>query len=678
MLFAATDGPFPLKNIITMKKILIFLLLALTAQVGYASDDEDIGNGVNAIEEKRYDDAFKYFDGFVKEHPKNGVGYYFRSQAALGVNNKVQALSDINTALTSGRGFLKKQEIKKDEMLVQRGLVYLSMNDEKSAITDFSEALTVNPKNVNALVFRGKAYAEDKLLMLSDSDYTKALTIDVTNLQANLGMIQNLVVREDYQKAISRLTKLEELYPNNEDIHIYRGEAYQMMGRYNEAFDDVLSLISAKDDYNSTLPLLVARAIQCDTYSLPKISAKVASGEKLDLWLQARAKMYELMDRYDDAIADYNALEQELKDTYAPICVGRGDCQKHKGNYILAMKEYQKALDLEETPKAYAQIAIIKRNEGKLDSAMAFANKAVNSDPSNPEFYYIRGKIRESRRDSDQALRDYEMGLSIDKHDVRLLAARGMCELKRKQQQQARNDFDEISYLERVVKPCDNRKALALHFLGQENDASACIDKELAKFPTAANYYDAALLFAASKMDDKAVDALGKSFNAGFREFGALSYEPALKQLRKTSAYADLMQKWGISDNNQQASSTTGTGSDSTSQTNVKKGTDIPIIPCTVDGMKLTFTTNSDTAKVFSISLMDVQFLLKYGYMQRNDIVAPRGQKSDTRNLAAGSKVIIRAFKWGNKVLRDVEATIVADPQAPILITQGKLNEIDK
>ena len=51
MLFAATDGPFP-KNIITMKKILIFLLLALTAQVGYASDDEDIGNGVNAIEEK--------------------------------------------------------------------------------------------------------------------------------------------------------------------------------------------------------------------------------------------------------------------------------------------------------------------------------------------------------------------------------------------------------------------------------------------------------------------------------------------------------------------------------------------------------------------------------------------------------------------------------------------------
>ena len=66
--------------------------------------------------------------------------------------------------------------------------------------------------------------------------------------------------------------QLEELYPNNEDIHL-PGEAYQMMGRYNEGFDDVLSLISAKDDYNSTLPLLVARAAN-DTYSFLQISAE--------------------------------------------------------------------------------------------------------------------------------------------------------------------------------------------------------------------------------------------------------------------------------------------------------------------------------------------------------------------------------------------------------------------
>ena len=64
--------------------------------------------------------------------------------------------------------------------------------------------------------------------------------------------------------------------------------------------------------------------------------------------------------------------------------------------------------------------------------------------------------------------------------------------------------------------------------------------------------------------------------------------------------------------------------------------------------------------------------------MQRNDINGTRGQKSDTRNLAAGSKGLSGHSNGATRLLRDVVATIVADPAGSILITQGKLNEIDK
>ena len=74
----------------------------------------------------------------------------------------------------------------------------------------------------------------------------------------------------------------------------------------------------------------------------------MASGEKTGLVAAKPGQdSNELMDRYDDAIADYNALEQELKRHPRSHLHWDGDCQKHKGNYILAMKEYQKALDLE-------------------------------------------------------------------------------------------------------------------------------------------------------------------------------------------------------------------------------------------------------------------------------------------------------------------------------------------
>ena len=82
----------------------------------------------------------------------------------------------------------------------------------KSAITDFSEALTVNPKPECA--FRGKAYAEDKTADAVRPDYTKAPTTDADHfaLQSGNDSEPSGGEREDHQ-AISRLTKLEELYP---------------------------------------------------------------------------------------------------------------------------------------------------------------------------------------------------------------------------------------------------------------------------------------------------------------------------------------------------------------------------------------------------------------------------------------------------------------------------------
>ena len=71
--------------------------------------------------------------------------------------------------------------------------------------------------------------------------------------------------------------------------------------------------------------------------------------------------------------------------------------------------------------------------------------------------------------------------------------------------------------------------------------------------------------------------------------------------------------------------------------------------------------------------------LLKYGYMQKNDVVSQRDKdKLDIMGIEPGSEVVLRTFKWGNKTLRNVTATIVEDPLAPIVLTQGMLNEIDK
>ena len=650
--------------------LLLVLATLLVADLKAASANElEIGNGLVAIEEHRYDDAFKYFTNFLNDNSGNQVGLFYRSIAALGIGDKATALADINKAMNAKAGIMKKKEIKKDELLVQRGLVYLSMGQDNAAITDFSLALVVNPQNVNAYVSRGKAQALKKDLDASDNDYKQALALEETNLQANLGLAENMTSRSDYNGAIGLLSKLNTLYPKNNAIYTQRGDAYQIMGKYKEAFDDAMEQISFQEDYTKSMPLLSARAIQCDTYSLPKISQKVTSGENLDLWLQVRAHIYSQLDRYDEAIADYNKLEETLGEEFAPVCASRGNCYRSKGDYAKACEEYKKAIYLEENADAYANWSAVKYNEGKLDSALVLVNKAVNTDPTNATYYYLRGRIREAQKNSDQAQRDYEMGLQVDRKNSDLLYAHGSLLAERKKN--GANDFQNICDNEKLPLPAHNRKPLALHQQGRNTEAVEWQNKVLAKFPTAANYYDAGLLYASMDMQPKAVEMLDKAFNQGFSDFGKLKYERELKNLGTTPEYAALLKKWAVADakpNRKPASTKTDTTKN-----------DLPVIPCTVDGMMLTFTTNSDTAKIFTISIMDVQMLLKYGYMQKNDVVSQRDKdKLDIMGIEPGSEVVLRTFKWGNKTLRNVTATIVEDPLAPILLTQGMLNEIDK
>lgn len=655
-----------------MKKspfLLFCLMTMMPLQMQAAGNTElEIGNGLVAIEENRYDDAFKYFTNFLHDNNGNQVGLYYRSISALGKGDKATALSDINKAMTAKAGIMKKKEIKKDELLVQRGVVYLSMGQTKQAEEDFNQALTINPANVLAFVNRGKSRAQDKAYEASDEDYKKALSLEETNLQANLGLAENMMARNDYSSATNLLSKLNTLYPKNNAIYTLRGDAYQLQGKYKEAFDDAVEQIGFQEDYSKCMPLLSARAIQCDTYSLPKISRKISSGENLDLWLQVRAQIYEQLDRYDEAIADYNKLQEALGEEFAPITANRGNCQRLKGNYAEGCMESKRSIELEENAGAYANWGAIKFSEGKLDSALMLTNKAVNADPTNANLYYQRGRIREAQNNTDQAQRDYEMGLQVDHKNSNLLYAHGTLLTARKKDGAA--DFNHICDNEKVTQPANNKKALALQQTGKNTEAVEWQNKVLAKFPTANNYFDAALLYANMGMQPKAIDMLDKAFNQGYSDFGTLKYVKELKEISTTPEYTALMKKWNVADvkNNRKAPVKTDSAA-----------AGLPIIPCTVDGMMLTFTTNNDTAKIFTISIMDVQMLLKYGYMQKNDVVSQRDkEKLDIMGIEAGTEVVLRTFKWGNKVLKNVTATIVEDPLAPILLTQGMLNEIDK
>ena len=180
------------------------------------------------------------------------------------------------------------------------------------AIEDFSVAIKYNPKKITYLLDRAQVYYENGNYDASNADYQQAYNLDNTWLSAAVGLARNLIAQKEYEKAIMSLSKLTKLQDNYGQIYRFRSQAFAALGEYTKAIDDVISWEVYDDEATAPLDSLQSYAIHAYTYALAKVSATVIAYPDDINWLLARAKIYEMKERYSEALNDYNAIENKL------------------------------------------------------------------------------------------------------------------------------------------------------------------------------------------------------------------------------------------------------------------------------------------------------------------------------------------------------------------------------
>ncbi|MCX8483451.1 MAG: retropepsin-like aspartic protease, partial [Crocinitomicaceae bacterium] len=110
------------------------------------------------------------------------------------------------------------------------------------------------------------------------------------------------------------------------------------------------------------------------------------------------------------------------------------------------------------------------------------------------------------------------------------------------------------------------------------------------------------------------------------------------------------------------------------SQTSVKmqKEDGVFYVPCSVNGLPLRFIFDTGAGDV-SISLSEAIFMLKNGYLKDADLFGTEQYQIANGDIAEGTKINIRELKIGDRVLYNVEASIVHSLSAPILLGQSAL-----
>lgn len=262
-----------------------------------------------------------------------------------------------------------------------RGNAYHAKGDEDRAISDYDQAIRLNPKFANAYGGRGNAYQSKGDNDRAMVDYNEAIRLDPKYIHAYNGRGNAYHAKGDDDRAIADYNEAIRLDPTYKYAYNGRGNAYHAKGDDDRAIAD----------YNE--------AIRLDP--------------KYDYPYNGRCNAYRAKVDYDRAIADCGEAIR-INPKYANAYSGRCAAYHGKGANELAIPDCDVAIRL--NPKdavAYVIRGNTYQTKGDRDRALADYNEAIRLNPEYAYAYTNRGLLYERAGDIEKARGDFKVVLGL-------------------------------------------------------------------------------------------------------------------------------------------------------------------------------------------------------------------------------------------------------------------------
>ena len=255
------------------------------------------------------------------------------------------------------------------------GLADLDKKEYDKAMSDFDEAIRLDPNYALPYVGRGDIHSNYLDRTKAIADYTEAIRLDPNYAPAYVRR-GDLFFGTDSDRAMTDYEMAIRLDPNYSPAYVSRGDQYLWLGKFDEAITDYTEAIRLKPDDG-------------DAY-------------------QGRGSAYRYKKDYDNAIADYTEAIRLKPDP--SIAYGyRGDAYVKQGEFDKATSNYNEFIRrYPNSSGAYLGRADFNYKYGDLDKAITDYTEAIRLDPTDAEAYSKRGVAYSRRGDLDKAKADFE------------------------------------------------------------------------------------------------------------------------------------------------------------------------------------------------------------------------------------------------------------------------------
>ena len=354
----------------------------------------------------------------------------------------------------------------------------------------------------------------------------------------------------------------------------------------------------------------------------------------------------------------------------------KSSCYREIGQFKKAISEATKAIELSEDKSLYSHRGDIYRSAGMYKEAIADYHVSMDNDPSSGYEYYAIGWCHELQGNKDKAMEYYNQGIDLDKTYAYLFISRGDLLKERGDIKGATADYEKV--LELDEEPNDGScRQYALHGLGRDNEALEWMEKIIDNNPNDYGvYYDKACLLARMCRAADALKALEEAFRKGFRRFAHLEHDDDMDSLRDLPEYKALIREYKdkpVEEIFEEPEITTESAEALISEIQMKKmpgGT--YEVPCTINGLPLKFIFDTGASDV-TLSSVEANFMLKNDYLSEKDFKGSRRYLTADGCIADGAVVRIKEMKVGDCTLKNIEASVIKNQKAPLLLGQSLL-----
>lgn len=623
--------------------------------------------------------ALEYFNKELADNPKNAYAHL----AIASIRSNYQEYGEALSAVTKGIKLLPKKE--KSILAASytlRGDIYLSIGDTIKGLEDYNLAVNVDKTNEDTYEKRAQLFYHLERIEESNADFKKMIELNPANVLGYMGIGRNARDAEDYPQAIEHFTKAIQLEPEYSSGYSFRAECLLEQKKYVQAADDIIKALSIDYDNKAYYMMYLFPEEQLPLIIM-KLQAQSVNDPHNGAWTYYTGQLYEQNHNYFEAIEAYNkALEI---DNEPDILKDIADCYNKLGQPDKAAEAMDKALALDPDNIQYVmRKAIFVDAAGDHDKAISLWSDVIEQLPDFYYAYYCRGFIRKNTKQYDEALSDMEKSLLLQPDELSVLLTKADILTLKGETDKAMDTYRQITELDSI--PTDDSRAMYAWLALGEKDKAIDFMNQVIETDTLneGNYYDAACLYARMGAFDTSIAYLHTAVEKGYNSFAHIMVDSDLDSLRQTPAFQEFYNQHQEQFEPRTVTKSIRVGNEgNVNNAETSDKIEIPFTPeqgcasvkCTINDLPLTFIFDTGASTV-SLSQLEANFMLKNGYLKRDDFVGTGRFVDANGNISEDTIINLRNVEFGGLTLTNVKASVVRNQKAPLLLGQSVLGRL--